>query len=177
MESSKFDALTRSCETNTRRSVLRLLAGTSVGAMVLGRFGIDDAAAGCVKPGNKCKSKNGKKLKCCGGAKCKGGKCKCTNGGPACGKACCAPGQICEDAASSTCVNGSLIPGDQCDPDKPLACQSGKCECFTLGDLTNCTCRQEGCFGQGVECGNTSQCCQGFCSEFEDPPVCVTLNK
>jgi hypothetical protein len=172
LDSSRFDELVQQWGCSTRRSVFRLLAGTAAGAVVLGQMGIDDAAAACVKPGKKCKKGD----KCCGGAKCKGGKCKCTNGGATCGKACCAPGQVCEDAASSTCVNGSLQPGDICDPDQPLGCASGECECVTIGENTICECRQEGCFGQGIECMNTSQCCKGFCSEFENPPVCVTLD-
>jgi hypothetical protein len=176
MDGSRFDAIVRSWGSDTRRSMLQLLAGTSLGAVLLGSLGAEDADAACKAPGKKCKSKNGKKKKCCGGAKCKGKKCKCTNGGVGCGKACCAPGQVCQDAASSTCANGPLEPGDICDPEVPLACSSGNCECVTIGENTICECRQEGCFGEGVECMETSQCCTGFCSEFEDPPECVTVD-
>jgi hypothetical protein len=45
----------------TRRGVLRLVAGTTAGAVLLGGLGIDAAAAKCVAPGKKCKSKKGKK--------------------------------------------------------------------------------------------------------------------
>jgi hypothetical protein len=172
VDHSRFDDVVKSLSGGTRRSLLRLMAGTAAGALVIGSLGLEEAAAACVKPGKKCDKKD----KCCGGAKCKGGKCKCTNGGATCGKACCAPGQICEDAASSTCANGPLQPGDFCDPDQPLECQSGECECVTIGENTACECRQQGCFGQGIECTKTSQCCKGFCSEFEDPPVCVTVD-
>src|SRR5215204_6012403 len=85
---------TRGC--GTRRGVLRAVAGTAAGAVLLGRLGIDDAAAAkCVAPGKKCKSKNGKKT-CCGGAKCQGKKCTCPGDAIACGKNCCKPGQVCQ---------------------------------------------------------------------------------
>jgi hypothetical protein len=176
MDGSRFDAFTRLLGSDTRRSVLQLFTATALGGALLGASGAEDVDAKCVNPGKKCKKKNGKKKKCCGGAKCKGKKCKCTNGGVACGSTCCAPGQVCQDAGSSTCVNGPLQPGAQCDPDAPLGCQSGICSCITLEDLTSCTCRQEGCFGQNVECTQTSQCCEGFCSEFENPDSCQPFN-
>ena len=128
MEDLRFDALARSCGSGTRRSVLRLLAGTGVGALVLGRLGIEDAAAACVAPGRKCKTKKG--------------------------------------------VNGPLQPGEICDVEKPLGCDSGKCVCVTVGEQTACTCREVACEGFATECSNTAECCQGFCSEFEDPPTC-----
>ena len=172
MEDLRFDALARSCGSGTRRSVLRLLAGTGVGALVLGRLGIEDAAAACVAPGRKCKTKKGPNKKCCGGAKCKGGRCKCKNGGVGCGKGCCEPGQICLDGKPQECVNGPLQPGEICDPEKQLGCDSGKCVCVTVGEQTACTCREVACKGFATECAETSECCQGFCSEFEDPPTC-----
>ncbi len=153
--------------------MLRLVAGTAVGAVVLGQLGAADVAAGCVAPGNGCKGKDGTKQKCCGGAKCQGGKCRCKTGGPGCGKACCAPGQICQQGAPKTCVNGPLQPGEICNPEAPLGCQSGKCVCVKVGELTACTCREGTCLGFGTECAETAECCQGFCSEFVDPPVCA----
>jgi hypothetical protein len=163
MESSRFDDVVRSWGCGTRRSMLRLVAGTAAGALVLGQLGIDDAAAKCVAPGKKCKSKNGKKKKCCGGAKCQGKRCKCPGEAIACGKNCCKPGQICQ---GDTCVNGSLEPGDLCDPDAPFACETGNCQCISDGIITQCTCRQEACFGFGVPCENTSECCTGGCEGF-----------
>src|SRR5215207_6381475 len=94
----------------TRRGVLLLVAGTAAGAALLGRLRIDAAAAKCVAPGKKCKSKNGKK-KCCGGAKCQGKRCTCPSEAIACGKNCCKPGQVCQN---DTCVNGALEAGDFC---------------------------------------------------------------
>lgn len=147
----------------TRRGVLRLVAGTAVGAVLLGRLGIDAAAAKCVAPGKKCKSKKGKKKKCCGGAKCQGKRCTCPGDAIACGKNCCKPGQVCQ---GDTCVNGALEAGDFCDPDAPLACETGNCQCISNGEITQCTCRQEVCFGFGVACENTVQCCSGGCEGF-----------
>jgi hypothetical protein len=173
VDHSRFDDVVKSWGCGTRRGLLRLMAGTAAGALVVGQLGIEDVAAKCVNPGKKCKGKDGKKEKCCGGAKCQGGRCRCKNGGTSCGKLCCQPGQVCQDGAPDVCVNGPLEPGDVCDPDKPLGCESGLCRCTEVIDVgTVCTCRQEGCFGFGTDCANTSQCCQGFCSGF-DPEVCT----
>ncbi len=172
MEHSRFDAVVRGWSGGTRRGLVRLLGGTAAGALLLGRLGMEEAAARCVKPDRKCK-KNGKKQKCCGGAKCQGGRCRCKNGGTGCGKVCCEPGQICLNGEPDVCVNGPLQPGQICDPTTPLACQSGKCVCVTVGENTACTCREAVCFGFNNEtCAETSECCQGFCSEFVDPPKC-----
>ncbi len=173
MDPSRFDAMVQAWGTETRRGVMRLVAGTALGGALLGGLGAERAAAGCVAPGKKCKTKDGDKKKCCGGAKCKGGKCRCQTGGPGCGKACCAPGQVCQQGTPKTCVNGPLKPGEICDPNAPLGCESGKCVCVTVGENTACTCREAVCFGfNNQTCSETSQCCQGFCSEFQDPPKC-----
>lgn len=173
MESSRFDTMVQAWGCSTRRSVLRLVAGTTAGALVLGQLGIDDAAAGCAAPGKKCKKKNGKKKKCCGGATCQGKKCKCPGSAIACGKNCCKPGQICQ--GDDTCVNGNLEPGDICDPDEPLACETGNCQCITGMGITQCTCRQDACFGNGVPCTNTVQCCTGGCEGFTN--TCLPIEQ
>jgi hypothetical protein len=171
VDQTRFDEVVRGWSGGTRRGLLRLLGGTAAGALLLGQLGADDVAAKCVNPGKKCKGKDGKKQKCCGGAKCQGGRCRCKTGGTSCGKVCCAPGQICLDGAPDVCV-GTLEPGDVCDPENPLACESGTCECVTLNDLTKCTCREELCGGINANCTDTSQCCKGFCSEFNQPFTC-----
>ena len=56
-----IEELVQTSGCGTRRGVLRLVAGTAAGAALLGRLGIDDAAAKCVAPGKKCKGKKGKK--------------------------------------------------------------------------------------------------------------------
>lgn len=172
MDSSRFDTLARLVGSRSRRSVLQVVAGTALGATLLGQLGSEVGAAKCKAPTKKCKKKNGKKLKCCGGAKCQGGRCRCKTGGPACGKACCAAGQVCQQGNPKVCVNGPLQPGEICDPDAPLGCESGKCVCVTVGENTACTCREATCAGFGTECAETSECCQGFCSEFNEPPTC-----
>jgi hypothetical protein len=173
MASSRRDAMVRTWGCGTRRSLLlRLVAGTTVGAAVVGRLGLEDAAAKCVAPGKKCKRKNGKKKKCCGGATCQGKKCRCPGGAKACGKSCCQPGQVC---LGDTCVNGALEPGDLCDPDAPFACETGNCQCISGMGITQCTCRQEACFGHGVPCENTSQCCTGGCEGFTNTCLPIDL--
>jgi hypothetical protein len=163
MEGPRFDALIRLWGSGTRRGVLQMVAATGLGAALLGSAGREEAAAKCVAPGKKCKGKNGKKKKCCGGAACKGKKCKCTGETFICGKACCQPGQQC---LGETCANGDLEQGDLCEPEAPLACQSGNCQCISNGEITQCTCRAEACFGFGVDCENTSECCTGGCEGF-----------
>lgn len=171
MDPRQFDSLARLWGRGTRRSVLRLIGGTTLGAALLSQIGAQPAAAKCVKPGKKCK-KNGKKLKCCGSAKCKGKKCKCTGDTFACGKTCCQPGQDC--LGESLCVNGALAAGDLCDPEAPLACETGNCQCISNAEITQCTCRQEACFGNGVACETTSQCCSGGCEGFTN--TCLPIS-
>jgi hypothetical protein len=174
VDQSRFDEVVRGWNAGTRRGLLRLVGGTTFGALLLGQFGADDAAAKCVSPGKKCKGKDGKKEKCCGSAKCQGGKCRCKTGGPACGKACCAPGQVCQLSNPKTCV-GPLAVGEVCNPDEPLGCKSGVCGCtFVLDVGTVCTCREAQCFAANAQtCLDTSECCDGHCSEAIDPHQCV----
>lgn len=180
MDPMRFDALARWLGRGTRRSVLQAVAGTTLGVALLGHAEPEDAAAKkkCVKPGKKCKKK-GKKLKCCGTATCSGKRCVdnapepgpepgpggCPADAPlACGATCCKPGQVCQ--GGTTCVNGNLEPGDFCNPEEPSACETGNCQCISDGIITQCTCRQEACFGFGVACTNTVQCCTGGCEGF-----------
>jgi hypothetical protein len=127
MDGRRFDLLSRwLVNGSSRRSTLRALTG-GVSAIVLSRFGLDDAGAKCTQIGKKCKSKNGKHAKCCGGAKCKGKRCKCPGGAPACGKhkTCCQPGQVCQ---GDFCVTGpGTCPTECCDDS---ACVSNSCGLF-----------------------------------------------
>jgi hypothetical protein len=73
-----FDGLTRSLVKGTsRRGVARVLVGGALAA-VLGRLGLDEAAA-CVTTGRRC----GKGKKCCNGAACKHRRCGCPADVPA----------------------------------------------------------------------------------------------
>jgi hypothetical protein len=155
VEHSRFDAVVRGWSGGTRRGLVRLLGGTAAGALLLGRLGMEEAAARCVKPDRKCK-KNGKKQKCCGGAKCKGKRCRCLGGRFGCGKNCCVPGQLCENGG---CVNGPIPIGDACTEDQPGACTSGVCGC----NFGTCTCRDADCVGLGEACADDASCCLGAC--------------
>jgi len=159
MDPTRFDALARWWAGSTRRGMLRLGVGGGVAAL-LARLGINDASAKCVNPGKRCKKKNGKKKKCCGGAKCKGKKCACQTGGLACGANCCQPGQLCLTIDNvSSCINGILPVGGACDPQVPLACSTGQCGCN--GNL--CACREANCVNAGQGCAGSLECCQGVC--------------
>lgn len=128
---------------NSRRATVRALAAGAF-AIGLGRFSPENASAKCVSPGKSCKGKNGKKKKCCGGAKCKGGKCQCPAGHQACGENCVDPmsdlqncGQ-CGNACGSTetCKSGNCCV-EQGPPGPHHACCSG-IHCNPPGQ--NCVC-------------------------------------
>jgi hypothetical protein len=173
MDGARFDAWVRSWAMPSRRGLLRLVAASAL-AGLLSRRDVENAAAKCVKPGKKCKKKNGQKKKCCGGAKCKGKKCTCTIGGVGCGKACCVPGQLCvvTDGVPG-CSNGAIPVGNLCDAAQPGACTSGVCGCTCNGET--CICRTADCLAPGADCEatGTDGCCQGFCLAG-DPNTCQT---
>lgn len=188
MDSNRFDAIARVFQLGSRRQALRLVGAAALGAPLLGRMNTANAKAKCRPLGATCGKKKGKgkKKKCCLGSTCQDGICQCpvgsvpsgntcgpsTDGPPtcpataplACGTACCKPGQLCQ--GETTCINGDLEPGDYCNLDEPFACQTGNCQCISDGIMTQCTCRQEACFGYGVPCTNTVQCCTGGCEGF-----------
>lgn len=191
MHPDRFDTIARIYQRGSRRHVLRLVGGTALGAALLSRIGSEEASAKCQPIGAKCGKKKGKgkKRKCCNGVTCQSGICQCPagaipsgdsckpsdSGTPdpktcpseaplACGAACCKPGQLCQGEA--VCINGDLEPGDYCNADEPFACQTGNCQCISDGIITQCTCRQAACFGYGVPCTNTVQCCTGGCEGF-----------
>ncbi len=192
MHPERFDTIARVYQPGSRRQALRLFGGTALGAALLGRIGSEEASAKCRPVGAKCGKKGkgkGKKKKCCSGATCQSGICQCPAGSVpcgdaccppgggtpdpktcppdaplACGAACCKPGQLC--LGETECINGDLEPGDFCEPESPFACQTGNCQCISDGIITQCTCRQAACFGNGVPCTNTVQCCAGGCEGF-----------
>jgi hypothetical protein len=157
MRHQEFDSFARSFVTDvSRRSVVRaFVGGASIAAQIRLRPA-GSAEAACTKVGAKCEKGD----KCCGGAKCKGQRCRCLGDRVACGNTCCQPGQVCqEQAGGKACANGDIAVNDACDPAAPLACETGVCGCF--GD--QCTCREAACGGPGAGCLQRKDCCDGFC--------------
>lgn len=139
VDEHRFDQWARSL--SSRRSVTTALAAGTLGAM-LTRFGEDAAAARCINPGRKCNREDNKKDDCCGGAKCRGRrgsqKCRCPGSREACGRLCCAKGDIC---AGGTCVTGRAD------------CPAGADTCVSevdCGDNPDCECFQR--FEGGTRC-------------------------
>ena len=159
MDGRRFDELARRWAEGggSRRALARLMVGGGVAAGVA-RLGLDEAAARCIAPRNRCEAGD----TCCDGARCRRGRCKCPGGLKACGR---------------ECVDTSRDP-DHCNgcfnscPDGP--CEFGRCcqrlrktcdsvlECCTpSGGSVSCTTifdGKGGTFGCGFV-GNLDRCC------------------
>lgn len=115
MDSSRFDLLARSLSASRRASLLALVGG----ALGLVALDMNEASAGCKKPGKKCD----KNKDCCDGAHCQGdrhgkkGKCRCKSGRKECGREC-----IDVDADDANCGGCDIT----CDDDQ--FCADGKCQ-------------------------------------------------
>lgn len=171
MDTDRFDYLTRSFAISDSRRGIMKLAAAGLAALGIDSALADEAgAAKCVKPGRRCKTRNGKK-KCCRGSKCVGTTCQCKGNKEQCGKQCvnlnnnskncgscgnpCPSGSSCEsglctnDCPDECCAN-SDCPGTE-------VCQDGSCTC-----TTEC-CRHSDCSGseicQGGSCTCTAECC------------------
>jgi len=135
MDENRFDALVRSLATTaSRRRVLRRGALGALGAAVAGFATRDTASAACRGGGQPCR----RDRQCCSGT------CR----------------------RNRTCTAAGV--GKPCDPGQPSDCRSGQCGCTarnTAGQLVNCTCRRATCSPQGADpgCGETADCCDGFC--------------
>lgn len=155
MDSSRFDALARSVA--SRRMALR------GGAALLLAFGASEeqAEAKCKPMGTKCG-----RHKCCEGARCRRGRCRCKPDYALWAGVCCkdrfalanGPGlealpgtEFCCDAAGVCSQDGDPAHDDCCQENE--TCIAGKCCC-------------DGCRGTvicgGVCCGSAS-CCNGVC--------------
>jgi hypothetical protein len=146
MDGSRFDRLSkRLVNGSSRRATLRALAAAAF-ATGLTRLGLAEASAKCVQIGKKCKSKHGRK-KCCGGAKCKGKKCRCPEGTIACNGECLAA-ECCSDA---DCAPDGA-PGGQC--------ANGTCHFPPI------------CLGSTGHCSTNAQCCSGSCV-LPDTEICA----
>jgi hypothetical protein len=154
VDDSRFDAVARLAGQSNRRTALRLLAASGLGVAVLHTVS-EDADAKCVNPDAKCKKKNGKKRKCCGGAKCQGKRCRCQDNTSACGAFCCQSNEVC---AGDVC---KLKVGEACSAQNPAQCETGKCGCN--GNL--CACREANCKAKDVACNSSLSCCNGVCSQ------------
>lgn len=139
----------------------RRLAVRSGAAVLLGMSQFDQQAlAKCKSPGKKCNDN-----KCCAGARCKRGRCRCKSDRPLWADVCCRDrfvdkllGQETKDGTPLCCSPESVCPqnGDPFDDDCCLAdasCISGKCCC-------------DGCRGTvicGGACCPSASCCNGVC--------------
>lgn len=163
MDDRTFDGLTRMVAeaAPTRRGVLRGLGGGVIAAL-LAWGGVEEAGAACVKLGNVCK-KQGKKLKCCGGAKCQGPRCKCSGGKVAC-KGKCIPKSGCctnDDCPSPRlCVKGRCVVGQGTCPHGENVCIDPTFTCGSI--IQDCYCFQT--TGGETRCGgdNLSQNCVNY---------------
>lgn len=175
MDSRRFDAIARALAgTASRRLSLKLLAGGALGA-VLVRLGVEVATAACVPAGKKC----GRGDRCCAGATCKGGACKCDRGLRECGKVCkecCAdgdcPGRVCRngtcrdrsacavdsDCQSGHCCNGSCVDGQT----DSANCGTSCIDCGIGGECRNGGC----CRADARACSVDTECCSGVCRGF-----------
>jgi hypothetical protein len=174
MNPTTFDALARSFA--SRRGVL--VGGLAIlPALVM--EGHEAAAAKCKPAGAKC----GGQKKCCNGARCRRGRCRCKSNSPLWAGECCKnrfalasglgldpiPGtEFCCPATGVCSKDGDPAHDDCCQENE--TCIDGKCCC-------------DGCRGTvicgGVCCGSAS-CCNGaccpigqICAETEDGPDCV----
>jgi hypothetical protein len=153
MDSRRFDALAKSIVSSrsSRRATLGSVFGAALGSIpfLLG----SPAATACAKVGKPCGGD-----KCCSGAHCKGGKCKCKRNYRRC--------------ENNSCVklDGGCCDGDECGVDQ--TCLKGICVCLD-GELTACP---SGCidlFNDNENCGACTFICPGgsTCSSGAcDPP-------
>lgn len=189
MDTDRFDSLTRSfAVSDSRRGILKL-AGAGIAALGFGSVLADDGeAATCVKPGRRCTKPNGKKKKCCKGAKCQGTTCECRGNKTQCRKQCvnlkndskncgncgakCSSGSSCK---SGSCENGSCGTGEEpcgntcCDPGETCTDpDTGTCETV---DSAVCPVGEDTCV-EGVQtCDNTENCrCY---TAFDGSTVCA----
>lgn len=186
MDAERFDRIARLLPAASRRGAVRMLGALAVGGSALALLSPDEAAAKCVNPGKRCKKKGEAKKACCGGASCKGKRCKCPVNRVKCGAKCCAVGQICangvctiacpqgsavclntccvpgQTCVNNVCTNGAKAVGAQCPKDFPGLCSSGKCGCNS-NDPNLCACREANCKAPTAACAGSLECCQGVC--------------
>lgn len=156
MDADRFDALSRHLGLRVTRRGASALGAVLAAALVLPETGDAQVQAEmCIKPGLRCKQKQGKhrkKMRCCGKAKCRNGRCRCKNGFQRCQGKCIRKAECCGGCLpGQTCVNGQCTgcetcqPGEACVNDVCVGCgQGGDCTVFATstrhrGDLGGLT--------------------------------------
>ncbi len=140
MDADRFDALSRHLGVRATRRGASALGAVLVAALALPETGEAQVQAEmCIKPGQRCKQKQGKhrkKMRCCGKAKCRKGRCRCRKGFKRCLGKCIRMTECCGGCpAGQTCVNGQCTGCGQCPAGQ--ACVDDRCVgCGQGGDCT-----------------------------------------
>ncbi|MFN8679375.1 MAG: DUF1554 domain-containing protein [Thermomicrobiales bacterium] len=149
MDANRFDILSRHLGLRGTRRGASALGALLVVALALPETGGAQVQAElCVKPGQGCKKKQGKhrkKLRCCGKARCRKGRCRCKPGFQSCQGKCISKAECCGGCpAGQTCSNGQCTgcgpcqPGETCVNDQCVGCgQGGDCTVFATSTLHN----------------------------------------
>ena len=174
MNGQRFDTFSRWLATRkSRRTTLRGLA-TGALALALDHLSLDEVAAGCQRPGQKCSDKRD----CCAGAECKREKCVCKRGVVACGGACCSRGQQCTAGGKEppVCCAPEQICGPLCCPADRLCVGAAANPLDPAPDpiqLYKCICHD----GYEEDAAGNCGCphvCGDDCCEEEDGEVCCS---
>lgn len=128
VDADRFDALSRLFDASaTRRGIGAI--GALLAAVALPGAGTAQVQAElCLRPGRRCdKGKFRRRLRCCGKAKCRKGRCRCKRRFKRCQGRCIPKTACCRDCgAGETCVNGKC---------KPDYCSGGDCTVFVTSTL------------------------------------------
>lgn len=130
MDSDRFDALSRHLGVRATRR-----GASALGALLLATLAVPQTgeaqvqAEMCIKPGRRCKKKQGKhrkKMRCCGQASCRKGRCRCKRGLQNCQGKCISQAECC-----GGCPTGQTCVGARC-----VGCgQGGDCIAFATSTL------------------------------------------
>lgn len=165
MDGNRFDSITKTLATAASRRAVVRIPGAIAAAMGLVHIGIEEAAAVCKNPGQKCdKNKDCCTKTCKGGRKGKKkkkGTCRCAKLRETCDNSidCCGDGLGCHlpdpnGGASFLCcarTNDPCSSADDC-------CFENNCGYF-IGTQGRC-CRRD-----GFSCNDDGDCCSGHCND------------
>ena len=160
MDGIHFDRLTRSLSARTSRRVLTRLSAAGPLSLLLGPHRGETAAAACNRPGRACDRTNPKRTRCCRGARCRKGQCRCPGNRQGCGKRCCSPEQRC---ANGRCVTVTAVT---CPPNQTLC--AGRCvdlqtDAEACGSCTNACGSDRVCSAGTCACAGGQTDCAGDC--------------